>query len=169
MRFLFRLLVISVAAAAALPARAQVREPVAEVFIGGSHFRDFSGDSAWGGQSNIAVNLSERFGVEADFGAQFTTGVRLYEAMVGPRVVFRRERWSPFVHALAGVWHLNFGASGSSRTGLALGLGGGLDVDLSRRFAFRVVQADYLPTQASGQWFNNGRVGTGLVIRFGGE
>jgi outer membrane immunogenic protein len=87
-----------------------------------------------------------------------------------------RSRLVPFAQALVGGVH-GFDAyfpnpDGSRVTpdGLAASFGGGINLNLSSRFALRAFQADYLLTSLpndAGNWQNNFRLGAGIVIRFG--
>jgi hypothetical protein len=44
--------------------------------------------------------------------------------------------------------------------------GGGVDVNLTRRLAFRIIQVDYVLTHFSGETQSNARITTALVYRF---
>jgi peptidoglycan-associated lipoprotein len=82
----------------------------------------------------------------------------------------------PFAEALVGGAHAsgNLTASPnplSNNAGLAFAavLGGGVDLKLGRRFSWRTVEADYLPTtfdNGSSNHQNNFRVATGFVVHF---
>ena len=103
-------------------------------------------------------------------------------ALFGPRFFLRRERMTLFANGLAGVVRtrtrseytfgpvLGLPPEVSSFTyaanRFAYGFGGGIDVNLNRRFAIRIVQADYLRThmQVTG---NELRLQSGVVVRFG--
>ncbi len=58
-------------------------------------------------------------------------------------------------------------AFGRSTNGFAWGGGGGLDLNVGRHIAIRVMQADYLWTRLSTSWFNDFRLGLGIVFKFG--
>ena len=92
-------------------------------------------------------------------------------------------RFKPFAHALVGIAHnrastKNFACSStncpatlptifnlrSSDTGFAAGLGGGLDIKLSRRFDLRAIQVDYNPIYSNSRVDNNFRIGVGIVF-----
>jgi len=104
------------------------------------------------------------------------------QALFGPQFVFRRQKLSGFADGLFGVAQYQLGVCTipgqfypqcnavsphyNIRNNLALGFGGGLDVNLSRHFAARLVQADFVPTLIAGHWQNTFRVNTGLVFRF---
>jgi hypothetical protein len=106
-----------------------------------------------------------------------SSGSSVYTFLFGPRLSYRRDRRiTPFGHVLPGFARSAFSVtvsapgfsshtSGSS-TAFAMALGGGIDVRLSRSFAFRMIQADYLLTHFGGANQNNARITTGLVYRF---
>ena len=152
--------------------------PKAEVFGGfsiltvGESSNPFEGqrDNLFGFQANAAFNVSENFGVEADFGGQyksfdeFDVTAHTYQYLFGPRFSLRGEKTTVFAHALFGG--VTVGAAGESESAFAMGLGGGLDVNLSDRFAVRVVQFDWIPIHDQGEWYNNTvRFGFGIVIK----
>jgi opacity protein-like surface antigen len=58
---------------------------------------------------------------------------------------------------------LGFSASTTDFTWAA---GGGVDANLSRNFAIRLGQADFLQTRVSGSSQNNFRYSTGIVLKF---
>jgi hypothetical protein len=99
--------------------------------------------------------------------------------LFGPRYSLRiRSPFAPFAQLLAGGAH-GFDAlfpnpNGSNVTpdAFAFAAGGGLNVDLSRRFAVRAVQADYLETRFPNTTTNQQshlRISGGIVFRFGGN
>ena len=145
--------------------------PTSEIFGGFSYLNtgDGSRESLFGWQSSVTGNFSRTVGLTADFGGQyrsrFGTTLQGYEVLFGPRFTKRGERFTGFVHALFGVEHAR--AAGISDTGLAMGFGGGLDVNASDRIAIRVFQVDYIPNRFSGSWFHDARVGVGVVFKFG--
>jgi opacity protein-like surface antigen len=130
----------------------------------------------YGFQANAAFNVTENFGVVADFGGQyksfeieedeetFEINAHVYEYLFGPRFSLRGERATVFGQALFGGATL--GGDGESINGFAMGFGGGVDVNVSDRFAVRVVQFDWIPTRFEGVWNNNTvRFGFGIVIK----
>lgn len=101
--------------------------------------------------------------------------VRTSQVLFGPEFVRRSRKAAPYVHTLIGITNARLVSriGGSdivpdlvNHSSLALGLGGGLDLHLSRIFALRAVQADYIPTRISGTWENHFRVSTGVVWTF---
>jgi outer membrane immunogenic protein len=87
-----------------------------------------------------------------------------------------RSRLVPFAQALVGGVHgfdayfPNPDGSRATPDALAAAFGGGINLNVSSRFALRAVQADYVLTSLpndAGDWQNNFRLGAGIVIRFG--
>lgn len=143
-------------------------------------------ESFWGWQASANGNVTHHLAIVGDFGGQYKTvaGVPMnsYQFLFGPRITFRGPRVTPFVHAMfggvrEGVGSFSFtdpisGASvtipGASSTGLGLGMGGGLDVNISDRLALRVPQFDWTPMHVGGVWEKNViRIGIGLVVKAG--
>jgi len=82
----------------------------------------------------------------------------------------------PFGQVLVGLVHSsgtvvegsNPGA-GNAGAAFASNIGGGLDLKASRRFAIRLIEADYLVTtvdNSSNNHQNNLRISAGVVLRF---
>ena len=134
---------------------------------------DFTNSSnnfnGWEGQGTF--NFTRHLGVTADlignsnqlsgFSALgFSAGVRqhVYEYLLGPSVTTSFGKSSVFAHALFGVAHssLNAGiglplvgglsAPITSATGFAMAFGGGIDIGITRHFAIRAAQIDFVRT-----------------------
>jgi hypothetical protein len=76
---------------------------------------------------------------------------------------------APFAHFLAGGFRdsISGGGLSASDNGLAMMLGGGLDVRAGRRIAVRAIQFDWLGLHSNGSSDNNNmRVSTGLLFRY---
>ncbi len=158
------------------PAAAQTdNAPKIEVAAGPSLLRNgatapsFSLYGGW--QAEVSGNFNKHIGLTADFSGEYRSisGARIsqYHYLFGPQFAVRRNRATGFAHALVGADTLR--AAGNSTSGFALGVGGGLDVNVGRRIAIRIVQADYLPTRVSNLWFRDFRLGMGIVFKFGGS
>jgi peptidoglycan-associated lipoprotein len=99
----------------------------------------------------------------------FTAGVRYLPP-------FRHSSLHPFGQVLVGTTHSSGTlVEGSSSTttnagaAFAANLSGGLDLNTSRRFSVRLIEADYLVTtfdNAVNNHQNNVRIGAGVVIHF---
>jgi len=144
------------------------------------------GSSFWmqGGSVQFHGQFWRGLGVVADVAGVHTAnmhntgvGLDLITATFGPRYTWqpKQKRMQFFGQALGGVANgLNSvfpGAAGAqdSANSLALQVGGGMNVPVSRRVAVRAFEADWLRTQlpnATGSVQNNLRLGAGLVFKF---
>ena len=108
---------------------------------------------------------------------------KLHTFEFGPRFRFNTGgRVSLFVHALAGPGHISGSISrsaiflpsdillpqGFSKTSTALTVvaGGGIDLNVSPRFAIRVIQVDYVMTRFYSQRQDLGRASAGVIWSF---
>jgi PKD domain/Bacterial Ig domain len=115
-------------------------------------------------------------------GASDTTGVGY--ALSGLQYKWHNEKWSPFVRGLLGAANISPDCCHGTEWDFAAGGGGGLDLVLSRRISFRLIQADYIysnyshkiqatqislqsnPITHPTQW-NSIRLATGIVFNIG--
>lgn len=131
---------------------------------------------------------SDRFAFTVPSGVQsnptttvaFDAKARLYNFLGGIQIKDNSSsgRVKPFVHALVGAAHRNNEIAGggfvcvgiipcpgsTKETALAGAFGGGLDVRLSKRVAFRLFQVDYNPIKFDARTDHNFRFSTGLVF-----
>jgi len=181
--------------------------PRVELFLGYSNVPDVLSNRANriadlnGGDMNIAFNLNRYFGLVGDFAGYHANTLtffggntsrdlsadgKVFTYMGGPRLSFRRPRYTLFAQALFGDANARKvtvdGCTGSpfctplpSENVFAMALGGGLDVNVHRHFALRIIQAEYLmtrfkdPSSSAGTsgTRNNLRLSAGIVFRFG--
>ena len=142
---------------------------------------DFPRQTSHGVQASVTANLNRWFGIVGDLGVQFNTATDLgpgfvgqvartnvCEYLVGPRFTARSGRVGVFGHFLIGTATGDAGQefSGFSDSGLMLGGGGGIDVDLNRRFAVRA-QFDKLGAFVDIAEVTS-RFAVGLVVKLGG-
>jgi len=168
--FLFLLLVLGTA----WPAAAQ-DTPRVQVFGGYSYTRfdspsfGFSSPSGLNGYNFApAFNLIRNFGVVAEVSGQYGSNLDLRDIAVGPQFLYPKGKALFFGHALIGSARSLVRVGNSEEdTARAVVLGGGMDFDLTSRFAVRVFQVDYLHTSLFSQTQNNLRFSTGLVYRWG--
>ena len=142
--------------------------PTGELFGGFSYFNFDTPSLAidfYGGQASVSANFNEHVGITGDFGAQFRSGVQLYQFLVGPRFTARNPNVTAFAHTMIGTMHTR--AGGFSSTDLALAFGGGLDVNVNKHVAVRAFQLDYIPIHPSGTWVHNFRAAVGVVFKWG--
>ena len=92
------------------------------------------------------------------------SGVTQYNFLGGPRISANYGKFRPFVHAMAGVRHLN--SSGFVYNPIEIDVGGGLDYKLFfKNFSWRF-QGDYMHTNYASTTQNDYRASTGIVWRF---
>jgi hypothetical protein len=125
----------------------------------------------------LDVGLESGHSAFPDEGA-LTTG----QLLVGPEFVLRRRHVNGFAHTLFGLAQYDLGSCATPcafpytpppvltphanvRNHFAMGLGAGLDINLSHYFAMRLIQADYVPTRILGYWESSFRINTGVVFR----
>ena len=135
--------------------------------------------------ASATYNFNRWFGLTLDGSGNWDQGERtLSEKIddanfanlsVGPKITYRRGRVSPFLEGLVGVHRLDpLAFHDISKLGVMAG--GGLDVNLSRHIALRLLRADYVfsnyqfgPKASTPETQIRGvRLQTGLVFMFGG-
>lgn len=175
-----------------------------ELFGGYSYMRLDGGTfpidfNANGVNASVTGYLTKRFGIVGDFsahyehdGSTFGTTVQsvhesVYQVLGGAQWKFvNGTRFTPFVHGLGGLVNTrittdvnNSGTtifhSTDSAKDLALALGGGLDIGLTKRVSLRAIQFDYNPrfirdrtfgtVTFNGQTLHHIRISVGLVFR----
>ena len=154
------------------------------------------GFNANGWQASLTGNFNKFFGLELDLGDHYhkppaNTGFSNdFSFLFGPHFAFRAApKVTPFAHALVGgtrgpqtvtfvcpiaasnacptVGPCSCPASGPlHQTAFTTAVGGGLDVQAARFFSIRVIQADYLREQFTGNPQNDVRLSFGVVLRF---
>ena len=189
----------------------QVTAPASQEYPGGEFFggasfsnTDVSGRSnSFGWQISAAGNPYRRMRLVGDFGGQsYRTNliaegqrvrVNTYQVMWGPQFTWRKPRATFFTNTVLGVAAAHYVTSSGDPAhpenvlavdfGFATALGGGVDVNVGRHIAIRVIQADYILTHlrpdlpqfspilqqvpSVGNWQNNFRLGFGLVVKVG--
>jgi len=148
----------------------------AEVFGGYSYFRinPASGEGANFNGWNAAFqgNVNSYFSLVADFSGAYQNdeaSVNIHSFLGGPRITKRLGKTSPFAHALFGAARAEASAFGVgvSETKFAMALGGGVDLEVTKRTSVRLVQADYVMTRFADQTQNNIRLSFGIVLHLG--
>jgi outer membrane protein OmpA-like peptidoglycan-associated protein len=155
-----------------------------------------------GGDASIAFNVNRSLGLVAGIGdftnsqmrfqGAYTSTVNVNNAneavlayLFGPRLSYRKyDRFTPFAQLLLGGVHANQVVLANctvscvllpAESSFAFTAGGGLDVKLSRHFAVRLIQAEYMMsrftsyTTGASATQNDMRLSAGLVFRFGGN
>jgi hypothetical protein len=128
--------------------------------------------------------------IPGPFGYETHMKLDATQFLVGPEFTSHTQRFGIFAHTLIGLTRTSlnerigtytqtiqiYGApltvsypdyvDLAHRTNLAFGAGGGIDRNWKRHFAFRLFQADYIPTRLDGKWESHFRVGTGILVKF---
>jgi outer membrane protein OmpA-like peptidoglycan-associated protein len=135
---------------------------------------------------SVTYNFKRWFGLTADGSGHWGSGengvssriddAAFYSASMGPKLTFRTRHFSPFVEALVG-WHSLDSDLFQSSNGFGFMAGGGLDLNLSRRLAWRVIRGDFVfsnhqygpSTIVPATDVRGVRLQSGLVFMFGGK
>src|ERR1051326_4767413 len=154
--------------------------PGGEAFGGYSYLRFESKTFGFADQSNLngwnvgisLPDLYRGFGVAADISGHYESRMEEYNFLIGPQYSFRWKSIRPYGHALFGKARDRLRTPGTSdiepsSLARAVAVGGGLDFQISPRFSFRLIQADYLITSVFGGTQHNIRGSSGVVFRFG--
>jgi hypothetical protein len=159
---------------ASLPSTAQ-EVPRVQVFGGYSYLRFDSRSFGFANGSNLngytlapAFNLTRNFGVVAELSGQYGSHLNLRDIAAGPQFLYLRNNTLFSGHVLIGESRtfVSVGNTGED-TARAIVVGGSADHSLSPRFAWRVVQVDYVYTSLFNRTQNNFRISTGLVYHWG--
>ena len=143
-----------------LPAAAQRVE-----IFGGYQFEHINpAFNASGWNASLTGNFKHVLGITADFSNVYKNNLKVYTYTFGPVLTARLPAVQPFVHALFGGMTVT---NGSSDSGFAMLIGGGLDIGLRKGIGFRLVQADWMSLRFHGDTNNkNCRISTGIVVKF---
>jgi len=149
--------------------------PRVQVFGGYSFTRFDSPSFGFSDTSNLngyifspAYNIIQGFGVVAELSGQYNSKLNLRDLAVGPQFLYPRGNKLFFGHLLIGDARsfVNV-ANGEGDTSRGIVLGGGMDLGVTPRFAWRVFQVDYIHSTLFQDKQNNLRFSTGLVYRWG--
>lgn len=175
-----------IAGATALKAQSRLRVDVAASFLAERSVQANTAANFWaeGGSLELGADAFHGLGVAANISGVHTRAVgsdnvplSLVTATFGPRYRWHNgHQVSLYGEALLGeadgfrsLFPSPSGAD-SSASSLALQVGGGVDVKLSRHLAVRALEASWLRTQlpnGTDDRQNSLRLGAGVVVRFG--
>jgi hypothetical protein len=103
-------------------------------------------------------------GVVVDASGYFSSGEKEYDFVGGLRLSNNYGKWRPFIHAMAGIRHLD--SSGFVYNPILIDVGGGADYKLPfKNFSWRL-QGDYRHSHFVSATQNDYRASTGIVWRF---
>jgi len=94
----------------------------------------------------FTYNLDPHWGGEVDAGYNRDTSSASSEWTVsaGPRFIWRTDSANFFLHALGGFNRLTYDSGFATHNGIGVILGGGMDLPLTKTFAWRLFEADYV-------------------------
>jgi outer membrane immunogenic protein len=132
-----------------------------------------------GGSAQLAVGDPLGLGLVFDFGAATANNIgagtghdlTLATYLAGLRYIYwNRHRFTPYAQVLVGAAHAytNYADDNGSTT-VAFAAGGGVDLRFSRRFSWRIAQAEYLLTHVpngADNLQNQLRLTSGIVLHF---
>jgi outer membrane protein OmpA-like peptidoglycan-associated protein len=139
-----------------------------------------------GAGATITYDFNRWFGLSVDSSGQWGSGasgvaaridrVEFFNLSVGPKITFRTRHFSPFLEALVGEHRLASEVFGSDEE-VGFMAGGGLDLDFTRHFAWRMFRADYVfsnhqfgpASVVPSTDVRGARLQTGLVLMWGGK
>jgi outer membrane protein OmpA-like peptidoglycan-associated protein len=129
----------------------------------------------------VTYNFAKNFGLSADFGGNFNSFANESTLSVGPRFMWRTEGMNIFAQTLLSLNILDVtGLPG--KKGIGAVLGGGFDLPITKRFSWRVLEADYVwarhnyadvvtdpSSNVRRPELSGARLRSGIVFNFGGE
>jgi outer membrane protein OmpA-like peptidoglycan-associated protein len=136
--------------------------------------------------ATVTYDFNRWFGLTVDGSGQWGSGntgvaaridqVEFFNLSAGPKFTYRTRHFSPFLEALVGEHRLASEVFGNDYE-IGLLAGGGLDLKLSRHFAWRLFRADYVfsnhqygpSSVVPATDVRGARLQSGLVIVWGGK
>jgi outer membrane protein OmpA-like peptidoglycan-associated protein len=129
----------------------------------------------------LTYNLDPHWGAEFDFGHNWGSGNYETTLSGGPRFIWRTDDVNFFLHGLLSYNRFSVSGVGGPSNGIGAILGGGMDIPLSKKFAWRLFEADYVfarhnyADEAAPEFpdlrratLSGVRLRTGIVISWGG-
>jgi len=137
-----------------------------------------------GAGASVTYNFDKWLGLTLDTSTHWGSGESTFAKRIddaafsnlsfGPKITFRHNRFAPFLEVLVGDHRLMPDAFHDVDK-LGVMIGGGIDVNVSRHIALRLIRADFVlsnyrygPTSVPSTEIRGLRAQTGLVLTFGG-
>jgi outer membrane protein OmpA-like peptidoglycan-associated protein len=92
----------------------------------------------------LTYNFDPHWGGELDGGGNWYNGNSESTVAGGPRFMWRTDGANYFIHALVSYNYLSVDHLNNGANGIGAILGGGMDLPINKRFAWRLFQADYV-------------------------
>lgn len=172
--------------------------PKVEVFGGYSalfaDIKDYDRDAELDGwNASVAYNLHPNFGIKADFGGHYnkkqdvgsgqTINSTHISYLFGPQLTHRGNRFSFYAHALIGGVRNSYSnlsedgfidSTTETKNGFGAAIGGGIDLNLNKKIAIRLIQLDSIWGRYKGEYYAResdsyrySRGAIGVVFKFG--
>jgi hypothetical protein len=132
----------------------------------------------YGAGAAFTYYFAPHFGMEGDYGYSWSDQATNTTLSVGPKAEYRGDGYTVFLHTLLS-WNRLEPPQIATHNGIGAILGGGMDLNFTKRFSYRLFEADYqwghhnFASQVSPSFPNLRRVGlegvrlrTGLVFNF---
>jgi len=139
-------------------------------------------DMAKGLGGAVGYNFDKNWALETDLGHSWQSSDTETTLSAGPRWTWRAESANFFIHGLLSYNHLGVSGLNDGSSGIGAILGGGMDLPLTKQFAWRVFGVDYVWARhnyadyVSAQYpdlrrpsLEGTRLRTGVVFSWGGE
>jgi hypothetical protein len=157
--------------------------PAYEIFTGYSYFRFVptgSSNDLHGWNVALDFNKNKYAAIVADFTGNYgryndrynqltNRPIKAHSCLFGPKITVPQGRYSPFIQALVGVYHVNYGGRQSRRTendfGAAFSFG--VDISANKSISVRPFQAEYVALRAKAIIQSDIRVSSGVVFKMG--
>lgn len=149
--------------------------PQVELFGGYSLSRD-EGETFNGWAASVQFNLTNWLAIAAETSGHYKSlhGIDITKNsyLVGPRFSMRGSKVVPFVYALGGVERIKGGVEvahvvvSESENETAFAIGGGIDIELSHKWAF-AIEGDDLLASSHGSTHGTPRFSAGFVFHIG--
>ena len=97
-----------------------------------------------GGGATLAYNFDRYWAGEFDFGYNADTNSSEWTLSIGPRFMARTDSANYFIHTLLSLNRLSYDSGAATHNGIGVILGGGIDIPFSKRWAWRLFEADYV-------------------------
>jgi hypothetical protein len=157
--------------------------PAIELFTGYSYMRFVPAGSSndlhgW----NIALdfNKSKNYAIVADFTGNYGRfndtinkingrQIKAHSFLFGPKIMVPQGRYTPFIQALFGVYHLNRGGRlmRSTENDFGCAASFGIDIEANKAISVRPFQAEYVRIRSKAIMQTDIRVSTGVVFKIG--
>ncbi len=127
--------------------------------------------SAVGINTSFAYFTNDWFAIEGNVTAAFAPTIFVNEHVkigtygAGPKIIWRRNKWQPWLHGIFGGAHEQPQIAGFSRNSYAIKAGGGADYRWNPHISFRL-ESNYVLTGFFKQSQNNFQLAGGIVFAF---